>query len=249
MDIFLSLMVELSSVVPVWPRLPIHFLARDAFFAIASTVGMPLRLDAATQLLKRPSMARLQVEIDLLKAKPDKIWIGCDGGDGFWQKIEYDDVPDYCQHCWHVGHSESMCHVHNPELRLEGNRILNRKKMEPRKLKRQVYVPKNRNICSVGVQPSSPDVENDPLEDHASPADANVGVREKSAVGNVTDEQMQPPEVDTDVGKTVLSDAASSGLEPTQGPHNENNLSLIAQPSAPEHVPPTDGLIAQEVGF
>lgn len=48
---------------------------------------------------------------------------------------------------------------------------------------------------------------------------------------------MQPPEVDTDVGKTVLSDAASSGLEPTQGPHNENNLDLIAQPSAPEHVP------------
>lgn len=34
-----------------------------------------------------------------------------------WQKIEFEDVPSYCRHCWHVGHSESMCHVHNPELK------------------------------------------------------------------------------------------------------------------------------------
>lgn len=86
-------------------------------FAIASLVGTPLRLDAATQTLKRPSKARVQVEVDLLRLRPEKIWIGVENSDGFWQKLEYDSVPNYCCHCWHIGHSETMCHVHNPELK------------------------------------------------------------------------------------------------------------------------------------
>lgn len=105
---------------PVWislPRLPVHFFERSTVFAIASLLGTPLRLDSATASLKRPSMARVQIELDLLKDHPQKIWISTEGEEGFWQKVDYENVPPYCQHCWHIGHSESMCHVHHPELK------------------------------------------------------------------------------------------------------------------------------------
>lgn len=109
-----------SSIVPIWitlPRLPIHYFEKNALFSIVNLIGFPLRMDAATASLKRPGAARVQAEIDLLKDRPEKIWIGIEGADGFWQQITYDNVPSYCCHCWHVGHSEQMCHVHNPELK------------------------------------------------------------------------------------------------------------------------------------
>ncbi|KAJ8767652.1 hypothetical protein K2173_018210 [Erythroxylum novogranatense] len=110
-----------SSLVPVWislPRLPIHFFYKSALFAICSVVGCPLRIDSVTASLKRPSMARVQVEIDLLKDRPDKASIDVEGSNGFWQKLDYEKVPSYCQHCWHVGHSEDLYHVNNPELKI-----------------------------------------------------------------------------------------------------------------------------------
>lgn len=105
---------------PIWislPRLPIHFFDRDTLFAIAALIGVPLRLNSATISLKRPSMARVQVELDILKERPSKIWIATEGEDGFRQKIVYDQVPDYCRHCWHIGHSKNSCRVQHPELR------------------------------------------------------------------------------------------------------------------------------------
>lgn len=74
-----------SSIVPVWislPRLPIQFFKREALFQIAALIGTPLRLDAATISLKRPSIARVQVEIDLLKPNPTKVWIGMENLEG-----------------------------------------------------------------------------------------------------------------------------------------------------------------------
>ena len=62
-----------SSLVPVWislPRLPVHFFESNALFAIASLIGMPLRMDSATASLKRPNIARLQVELDVVKEHP-----------------------------------------------------------------------------------------------------------------------------------------------------------------------------------
>ena len=110
--------------------------------AIAALVGSPLCPDASTRNLKRPSLARIQVEIDLLKPRLDKIWIAVEDGDGFWQKIEYEDVPDYCQYCWHVGHSELECTVHNPELKAVVNR--------PDKKLKQKYVEKQKPSTDAG---------------------------------------------------------------------------------------------------
>lgn len=44
------------------------------------------------------------MEIDLLKPKPNRIWLGMGAG-GKWQKIIYERVPKLCSHCmprqWH----------------------------------------------------------------------------------------------------------------------------------------------------
>lgn len=80
-------------------------------FAIASLFGTPLRLDDATAMLKCPSMAKIQVEIDVLKPLPQKVWIGMGSMNGFWQKIEAEKIPKYCTHCWHLGHQNSDCYI------------------------------------------------------------------------------------------------------------------------------------------
>lgn len=100
-----------------FPRLPIQFFCKRALSAIASLFGTPLRLDEATTSLKRPSIASIQVEVDVLKDIPTSIWIGSDNSNGFWQKVEVEKVPLYCSHCWHLGHNTETCHFLHPELK------------------------------------------------------------------------------------------------------------------------------------
>lgn len=38
--------------------------------------------------------------------------------EGFWQKVKFEELPDYCSYCWHVGYSEIVCHVKHPELKV-----------------------------------------------------------------------------------------------------------------------------------
>lgn len=78
------------------PRLPIMFFDKRTLFSLASLVGHPLCRDEATASPKLPSVARIQVEVNLLKPRPDQIWIGLGESDGYWQKIEYESLPDYC---------------------------------------------------------------------------------------------------------------------------------------------------------
>lgn len=94
------------------------FFRKDALFSIASLVGHPLRCDAATARLTRPSVARVQLEIDLQRPFPSRVWIGTGDQKGFWQRIEPDEeLQKYCSHCYHVGHDEIGCRIKHPELR------------------------------------------------------------------------------------------------------------------------------------
>ncbi|XP_027155307.1 uncharacterized protein LOC113755505 [Coffea eugenioides] len=100
-----------SSIVPVWirlPFLPVHLFGKEPLFSIARLVGEPLRLDASTATLSRPSVARICVEVDLLQSLPQRVWIW-NGSTGFWQKVEYESLPDYCESCRKLGHSASSC--------------------------------------------------------------------------------------------------------------------------------------------
>ncbi|GJZ74270.1 zinc finger, CCHC-type containing protein [Tanacetum coccineum] len=68
-------------------------------------------IEYSTDLGKRPNVAQIQIEIDLLKSLPDTIWVALGEDFGFWQKVEpYEKLPSYCSFCWHLGHSQTTCH-------------------------------------------------------------------------------------------------------------------------------------------
>ncbi|XP_071939955.1 uncharacterized protein [Coffea arabica] len=109
-----------SSVVPLWlqlPKLPLHFFNKEVIFQIASMVGNPLLVDTATLAVSRPSVARVCVEMDLLRSTPSLVWIGNGNHTGFWQELVVENLPRYCSHCFRQGHDVENCHVLKPELR------------------------------------------------------------------------------------------------------------------------------------
>ncbi|XP_074573486.1 uncharacterized protein LOC141829911 [Curcuma longa] len=102
-----------SSVVPMWiqlPDLPIHMFNKRGLFLAAKIVGNPIKLDEATADCSRLTMARVCVEIDLLKPKVEEFWIGI-GEEKILQKVIYERVPNYCMKCLHLGHSEEECYA------------------------------------------------------------------------------------------------------------------------------------------
>ncbi|XP_027122242.1 uncharacterized protein [Coffea arabica] len=97
-----------SSLAPVWvtlPALPIHYFDKHSLFSILSPVGKPLFLDAATSAGTRPSVARVCVEVDLVKPICSQVWVAVEGEIGFWQQIIIEDLPSYCSVCWQLRHS------------------------------------------------------------------------------------------------------------------------------------------------
>lgn len=57
-------------------HLPIHMFQKSPLLFLASLIGRSLKVNAATENLSRPSMARICVEVDLLKDLPKRLWIG-----------------------------------------------------------------------------------------------------------------------------------------------------------------------------
>lgn len=68
-----------------------------------------MKIDKPTANLNRPSIARICVEMDLLKGIATIIWISTRDGKGFWQTILYEDLPLYYSHCKRIGHDSSKC--------------------------------------------------------------------------------------------------------------------------------------------
>ena len=65
-----------SSVVPTWihlPNLPIHLFGKGPLSSIAKLIGEPLKLDASTVMLSRPSVARICIGADLLQDLPSHV--------------------------------------------------------------------------------------------------------------------------------------------------------------------------------
>lgn len=80
-------------VVVNFPQLPVHLFDQSSLFLIARTIGSPMKIYASTSML-----ARICVEMDMLKRFPPQIWIGNDSI-GFWQVVEYNKVQQYCVKC------------------------------------------------------------------------------------------------------------------------------------------------------
>ena len=103
-----------SPLVPVWislPYLPIHLFAKGPLFSIARLLGEPLKIDASIASLSRLGVARCCVEVNVLSDLPDKVWIGT-GSSSFWQLVQYENLPEFCNFCLRLGHAETRCHHH-----------------------------------------------------------------------------------------------------------------------------------------
>ncbi|OIT38805.1 hypothetical protein A4A49_00345 [Nicotiana attenuata] len=103
-------------IAPVWvllPGLPFHKHTWNYVKQVVSTIGTPLEMDLATKGRTRPSMAKVRVEIDLLKEQPTSVYVGqiYDNAPqkGFVQKIEFEGVPKYCKFCRKLGHNLVNC--------------------------------------------------------------------------------------------------------------------------------------------
>ena len=75
-----------ASIAPIWvsfPELPLPFFNMKYLNKIASLIGRPLKVDAATSDFRRSSVARVLIELDVSKAPIRRIWIG-DDSKGAW---------------------------------------------------------------------------------------------------------------------------------------------------------------------
>ncbi|KAH0746223.1 hypothetical protein KY285_007880 [Solanum tuberosum] len=108
---------EETSIVPIWfslPELPWHCYNKEFVTGLLSPIGNVIYLDSASIKKTRGSQARVKVQVDLTLKRPPYIWmgyIGQDITDGRWQKIEYDNILDYCFYCKHQGHVENDCTI------------------------------------------------------------------------------------------------------------------------------------------
>lgn len=84
-----------SSITPVWvrlPDLPLHLYDKKSLFMIARILGNPVKIDEITADASRGSFARVCVDIDVLKPRPDTIWVGW-GCHRQTLKVVYEKVP------------------------------------------------------------------------------------------------------------------------------------------------------------
>ncbi|XP_071928035.1 uncharacterized protein [Coffea arabica] len=107
------------AVAPVWvtfPELPIPFLHKVQLSKLAETLGRLLRIDVATADLRRPSVARILVEMDVSKPPIKRVWIGDEEFD-FWQPVVFEGWPAFCTFCTRFGHTDEECFRKHPLLR------------------------------------------------------------------------------------------------------------------------------------
>ncbi|OIS98210.1 hypothetical protein A4A49_21890 [Nicotiana attenuata] len=89
-------------IAPIWvllPGLAFHMHTWIYVKQVVRAIGTPLEMDLATKGRTRPSMAKVKVEIDLLKDQPNSVYVGQTYDNApqkdFVQKIEYEGVPKY----------------------------------------------------------------------------------------------------------------------------------------------------------
>ncbi|KAL2248149.1 UNVERIFIED_CONTAM: hypothetical protein Sindi_2667200 [Sesamum indicum] len=89
-----------SSLIPIW----------DALFAVANMIGTPLQIDDCTFSQSKLSKARIRIEIDLTKPVVEGFNLQINGVT-IHQKVEYEQLPKYCNLCKHVGHDDLECYT------------------------------------------------------------------------------------------------------------------------------------------
>jgi len=87
----------------------------DALCRIVEPIGYPLTMDKATSTKSRPTTAKLRVELDLAKPRIREVAVEIRNAEGglerFTQKVDYEDLPEFCSHCMTQGHTNDKCRV------------------------------------------------------------------------------------------------------------------------------------------
>lgn len=99
---------EEPSVIPAWiafENFPVHFFSKNVLFSLALMVGKLLKLDEATTLLSRPSVAHVCFEIDVVKELVSHVLIGRPEG-GYYQYIYLERTTVTFFFCRMLGHSK-----------------------------------------------------------------------------------------------------------------------------------------------
>jgi len=101
-------------------------------------------------------MAKVRVEIDLLKPQPEFVRIGFENDNsplrGYYQKLEYEGIPKYCKQCKKLGHMLSDCRVlgRKKMLMLRGRRLTMpktpTKRMFMTKVKKMIQALRRRSL-------------------------------------------------------------------------------------------------------
>lgn len=102
---------EDSPIVPVWidlPGLPPNFYIRGMLQSIACSIGPVLQIHRNTLGLTRTDAAKVCVQMDVSKKRPERVWVGV-GSCGYWQAVVYPAWPLFCSACRRLGHDVSKC--------------------------------------------------------------------------------------------------------------------------------------------
>ncbi|PKU65732.1 hypothetical protein MA16_Dca021104 [Dendrobium catenatum] len=68
-----------------------------------------MKIDFATSIGSRPSLAHVLVELDITKSYPDKVWLGPQKS-SYVQQAVMEDFPPFCASCKSIGHVVGNCH-------------------------------------------------------------------------------------------------------------------------------------------
>lgn len=79
--------------IPLWiklPKLPLNCWGIDSLSRIGSTIGTPIMADECTTQQSIISYARILVEVDVTKPKPECIWVEGPDGTAYEQRVLFD---------------------------------------------------------------------------------------------------------------------------------------------------------------
>ncbi|PKU74865.1 Uncharacterized protein MA16_Dca005056 [Dendrobium catenatum] len=96
---------------PIWirfPKLPLMYWDPSNLSRMAAMVGNPLWMDEHTSNWGKNSYARVCVRIDFSQKLTSGFWINGRSG-RFFQRIQYEGLPQICFHCGHIGHNMEHC--------------------------------------------------------------------------------------------------------------------------------------------
>ncbi|XP_028053714.1 uncharacterized protein LOC114258058 [Camellia sinensis] len=97
----------LETTTAIWvrfPELPIEYYHDKVLFAIAKTIGKPLKIDWTTAMVTRGKFARICVEMDLTKPLIPKFVL-----EDKCYSIEYESLHSFCFLCGRIDHRREAC--------------------------------------------------------------------------------------------------------------------------------------------